>query len=169
MDFQFRRVVTLLTLATLVTSLTGCAGSRQVQCRKLMELVDQGNLAIAVPNNLDNSATTLRLAQELNIVADRMQKLYLTNGRLKRIRSGFTEVFREFAMVLNEMGQVLEAGEKTPITVEGRAELVKAIEQVNEISQRTTPISEKADTLMAQMTKHCPSESLKPEQPDSSQ
>jgi hypothetical protein len=164
MDFNVRRVVTFLTVAVVIV---GCAGNRQDQCRKLMEVVDQGNLAIAVPNNQDNAATTLRLAQELNLVADQMQKLYLTKGKLKKIRFGFTEVFREFAVVLNEMGQALEAGEKTPISLEGRAELAKSIEKVNQISQRTNPISQKAEKLMAEMTKYCPPESLKPEEPNS--
>ncbi len=167
MNFKFRRVVTLLTFVTLLTSLTACAGSRKTQCRKLIEVVDQGNIAIATQDN-SNGATTLRLAQELNLVADQMEELYLTKGRLKKIRVGFTEVFREFAIALNEMGQALEAGEKSPISVEGRTELVKAIEKVNQVSQKTSPIGEKAETLMADMTKYCPPESLQPEEPNSS-
>ena len=168
MAFKFGRVVTLLTLAALVTSLAGCAGSRKVQCRKLIEAIDRGNIAIAAQNNRDSGATTLRLAQELNVVADRMEELYLTNGKLKKIRRGFAEVFRELATALNEMGQALEAGEKSPVSVEGRTELVKAIEKVNEVGQRTRPIAEKAETLMADMTKHCPPESFEPEEAEAS-
>ncbi|MEL7036802.1 MAG: hypothetical protein AAFO04_14440 [Cyanobacteria bacterium J06592_8] len=166
MDFKFRRVATFFTLTTLIISLTACAGSRKFQCRKLMEVVDQGNMAIAAQDQKTSGAATIKLAQELNTIADQMEDLYLTNGRLKKIREGFTEVFREFATALNEMGQALEAAEKSPISVEGRTKLVQEIDKVNQVSKRTLPLSQKAETLMAEMEKRCPPESLQPEEPE---
>ncbi len=159
----------LVMLFLVTTLITGCGGNRQVQCRKLIEVVNLGHLAIAIHPNQNNSATPLRIAQELNMIADQMEELRLRNGRLQTIRLEFTDVFRELATVFQKMNQALEAGEKAPISLEGRAELVQAIERVNQVSQQINPIREKADTLTAEMTQYCPPESLSPEEPATSQ
>ncbi|MGL5082133.1 MAG: hypothetical protein ACRC8A_11665 [Microcoleaceae cyanobacterium] len=153
MDSKLKRPIIILALVIL--TITGCS-SKKSQCLKLLEVVNQGNILISTKDKAYNAITTKRLATELNTVADTVETLRLSNNKLKRIQTGFAEVFRDLSKMLNEMGQAFEAGEKSQVSVEGRAELLKAIEQVNQSGQRVTELSQKATTLVDEMAKVCP-------------
>ena len=156
-----KQAVIMLTLAALVGSIAGCGGSREVQCIRLLEVIDRGTDLMTTSQY--NAATTNKLAQELNSVAEELDDLYLTKGKLKRIRRGFSEVFRNLSVTLDEMGQALAAGEKTPISVEGRTQLQDAIDKVKQVSEPGSQISEEAKSLTADLKKYCPPEVLNPQ------
>lgn len=157
-----KQAVIMLTLAALVGSIAGCGGSREVQCIRLLEVIDRGTDLVGTQNSQYDAATTQKLSQELNGVADELEELYLTKGKLKKIRRGFSEVFRNLSLTLDQMGQALAAAEATPISVEGRTQLQQAIDKVKQVSEPGSQISEEAKSLTAEMKKYCPPEALNP-------
>ncbi|NJK38953.1 MAG: hypothetical protein HC920_15175 [Oscillatoriales cyanobacterium SM2_3_0] len=137
-------------------TITGCS-SRKAQCLKLLQSVNQGNTLISIKGKTYNAATTKQLATELNTIADNIDSLRLSSGRLKQAQAGFAQVFHDLSKVLAEMGQAFEAGEKTQITPEGRTELLKAIDQANQSGQSVTELTQRANQLVDEMAKACPS------------
>jgi predicted nuclease with TOPRIM domain len=148
------RTLFLLT-ATILFIMARCSGSR-VQCRKMLEIVNQSQTLMYGKQNQYDADTTQQLAAELEATATKIDGLNVSDRQLKQIQTRFTTVYRELSQTLNEIGTTLKTAEQAPISLQGRQQLSSAKEQLLNVGQTANQIGKQVDGLMDEINGYCP-------------
>lgn len=142
-------------IATILFMMARCSGSR-VQCRKMIEIVNQGHVLIHSKQNQYDASTTQQLGVELETTAAQIESLKISDRQLKQMQTRFATVYRELSQTLNEIGTTLKTGEQAPISFQGRQQLSSAKEQLVKVGKTANQTGKHVDELMDEIVEYCP-------------
>jgi predicted nuclease with TOPRIM domain len=144
-----------LLLATILFIMARCSGSR-VQCRKMLEVVNQSHTLIHGKQNQYDANTTQQLAAELEATATELEALKVSDRQLKQMQTQFATVYRELSQTLNEIGTTLKTAEQAPISLQSRQQLSSAREQLLNVGKTANQTGQQVDELMDEINGYCP-------------
>ncbi|TVU52427.1 MAG: hypothetical protein EA414_17640 [Arthrospira sp. PLM2.Bin9] len=140
----------------LTTFLGGCYTGKARQCEKLIDVVHRGNSLITAQGDRYDLGTTQQLAVALNGIASQVENLDLHNEELQTFQNGYSQSFREIAIGLTQMAQVLETGQTLPVSFQGRQQLKQAQQQMQKAIILTQEAGDRHDNLTQEILVSCP-------------
>lgn len=142
-------------IATVLFIMARCSGSR-VQCRNMLEIVNQSQTLINGKQNQYDADTTQQLAAELEATATELETLKVSDRSLKQMQTQLTTLYRELSQTLNEIGTTLKTAEQAPISLQGRQQLASAREQLLSVGKTANQTGQQVDGLMDEINQYCP-------------
>ncbi len=157
--YFFRKQIAILLIFVACCTLTiSCSDSRAVQCTKFTEIVNKGNALIDVDKDSNDAATTDYLAKNLNLIANELEDLRITDPTLKEIQEPSVKSFQEISQALGDISKSLLAGNLASTSIEGRAQLQTAQADIIRAGQQANQAAANQDALTSKLINYCKSD-----------
>ncbi|MCX7593553.1 MAG: hypothetical protein N2235_07300 [Fischerella sp.] len=134
--------------------LVGCNDSKASQCQQLIGAVNEGN-SLLETNKATQVSTSLKLAQDLEVVTKKIEELNLKDPKLKDFQTRFVKVFTTLAQNINKAGKALGAAKTAKATASGRERIQKARDEIDTALKAAEIAGKQLDVFATQVNKYC--------------
>lgn len=135
--------------------LGGCYTGKARECEKLIDIIHRGNSLIVAQGDRYDLGTTKQLATALNGIASQVENLDLHSEELQTFQKSYSQSFREIAVGLTQMAQVLETGQTLPVSFQRRQQLKQAQQQMQKAMILTQSAGDRHDNLTQEILVYC--------------
>jgi len=157
--YFFRKQIAILLIVVACCTLTiSCSDSRAVQCTKFTEIVNKGNALIDVDKDSNDAATTDKLAKNLNLIANELEDLRITDKTLKEIQEPSVKSFQEISQALGDISKSLQAANLASTSIEGREQIQTAQAEIIRAGQQANQAAANQDALTSKLINYCKSD-----------
>ncbi|MEG4211372.1 hypothetical protein [Microcoleus sp. S13_B4] len=157
--YFFRKQIAILLIVVACCTLTiSCSDSRAVQCTKFTKIVNKGNALIDVNKDSNDAATTDNLAKNLNVIANELEALRITDPTLKEIKEPSVKSFQEISQALGDISKSLQAGNLASTSIEGREQIKTAQADIIRAGQQANQAAANQDALTSKLINYCKSD-----------
>ena len=157
--YFFRKQIAILLIVVACCTLTiSCSDSQAVQCTKFTEIVNKGNALIDVDKDSNDAATTDSLAKNLNLIANELEDLRITNPTLKEIQVPSVKSFQEISQALGDISKSLQAGNLASTSIEGREQIQTAQADIIRAGRQANQAAANQDALTSKLINYCKSD-----------
>ncbi|MEG3968334.1 hypothetical protein QUA00_12040 [Microcoleus sp. T2B6] len=154
--YFFRKQIAILLIVVACCTLTiSCSNSRAIQCTKFTEIVNKGNALIDVDKDSNDAATTDNLAKNLNLIANELQALRITDPTLKEIQEPSVKSFQEISQALGDISKSLQTGNLASTSIEGREQIKTAQADIIRAGQQANQAAANQDALTSKLINYC--------------
>lgn len=157
MYFLPKQVASLIVIIVACCFLTvSCAdNSRASQCVKLIDNIAKGYNFLGTER--DNLSTIKKLAKDLNQTSKELESLQLQDTNIKEFQGESVKSFQQMSQKFGEVGKALEAGNSSPISIEGREQIRKAQADIMKYGQQANDVAANQEALTQRLIKYCQS------------
>ncbi len=147
-----RLVITSVSLS--IMGITGCSESKLSQCKRLIELVNQGNFLIEKDKGTQVT-TSLQLAKDLQKVTSNLVKQEFKDPQLTEFKASFVKIFEDFSQQIDKAGKALGASKVAEASTDGRFKIQKAREDIDVALKKAATVAKESDTLAEKLNQYC--------------
>jgi hypothetical protein len=148
-----RKLIVMIPVG-LILLVTSCSESKVAQCQRLIEQVDKVNLLIEKEKG-SQVTTSDKLAKELDNVTKATQELNLKDPKLKDYQGKFGKIFENLSQNIAKASKALGSTKTAKPSVEGRAAIQKAGEEIKTSLQKAEDSAKKSETLVSELRQYC--------------
>ena len=147
------RIIAPLSLS-LVLLVSGCEETKQSQCDRLVKTVKEGTSLIESKKGYQVT-TSLKLAEDLEEVAKKLENLNLQDPKLQEFQNNFAQVFKSMSQEFDKAGKALGASKVAKASISGRNKIRKARQDIKLALNTALKGAKQSDSLEIQLDKHC--------------
>jgi vacuolar-type H+-ATPase subunit I/STV1 len=134
--------------------LASCDDSKASQCRRLITAVNDGT-SLLETNKATQVVTSLKLAQDLEVVAKNIEEKNFKDPKLQEFQTRFVKVFTTLSKNINKAGKALGAAKLTEASSSGKDKLQKTRDEIDAALKAATIAAKQSDVLAGEVNKYC--------------
>jgi len=108
-----------------------------------------------VDKDSNDAATTDHLAKNLNLIANELEDLRITDPTLKEIQKPSVKSFQEISQALGDISKSLQAGNLASTSIEGREQIQTAQADIIRAGQQANQAAANQDALTSKLINYC--------------
>ena len=150
---RLSKTITPLSLG-LALLVSGCEETKRSQCERLIKTIREGTSLVQSRKGYQVT-TSLKLAKDLEKVANNLENLNLQDSKLQEFRSSFAGIFKSMSQEVNKAGKALGASKVAKASKPGREKIRKARQDIKLALNTASKYAKESDSLEIRINKYC--------------
>lgn len=147
------RIITPLGLS--FTLLIGaCEETKQSQCQRLITTIKEGT-SLVQSNKGYQVVTSLKLAEDLEEVANKLENISLQDSKLQEFQNSFAGIFKSISQEVSKAGKALGASKVAKASKPGREKIRKARKDIKIALNTALKDGKESDRLEMEIDAYC--------------